>query len=59
MRYMTTYFYHQVNVNDLNKVDAFLQKYGLDNVDRDGQNFLMTAIIERKNIYKTSYSSRS
>lgn len=56
---MTTYFYHQVNVNDLNKVDAFLQKYGLDNVDRDGQNFLMTAIIERKNIYKTSYSSRS
>ncbi|MFT9820949.1 ankyrin repeat domain-containing protein [Lysinibacillus sp. NPDC056185] len=43
-----TQLYVLLNESNYEKINAFLQKYGLDSVDRDGRTFLMTAIVEGK-----------
>ncbi len=48
-----TYFddeqlYDLVLQDDFSKIEEFLGIYGIDSVDRDGQNFLMTCIVENK-----------
>jgi ankyrin repeat protein len=37
--------------DDFSKVKDFLNKYGLDSVDRDGRSFLTTSIAEHKNVF--------
>ncbi|WP_395092925.1 ankyrin repeat domain-containing protein [Vaginella massiliensis] len=37
--------------DDFSLVKDFLDKYGVDSVDRDGRNFLTTAIVEHKNSF--------
>ena len=37
--------------NDFSKVKVFLDKYGLDSVDRDGRSFLTNSIVEHKNVF--------
>jgi|SRR5690554_2836289 len=37
--------------DDFSKVKDFLDKYGLDSVDRDGRSFLTNTIAEHKNIF--------
>lgn len=37
--------------NDFSKIKIFLDKYGLDSVDRDGRSFLTNSIAEQKNIF--------
>ncbi|MGE8036671.1 ankyrin repeat domain-containing protein [Lysinibacillus sp. NPDC093692] len=43
-----TQLYALLNESNYEKINAFLQKYGLDSVDRDGRTFLMSAIVEGK-----------
>lgn len=43
-----TKLYALLNESNYEKINAFLQKYGLDSVDRDGRTFLMSAIVEGK-----------
>ncbi len=48
-----TYFddkklYELICDDDFLKIEEFLKLYGIDSVDRDGQNFLMTCIVENK-----------
>ena len=37
--------------NDFSKIKIFLDKYGLNSVDRDGRNFLTNSIAEHKNSF--------
>ncbi len=37
--------------NDFSKIKKFLDKYGLDSVDRDGRSFLTNCIAEHKNSF--------
>lgn len=37
--------------DDFSKVKDFLDKYGLNSVDRDGRSFLSTAITRKKNVF--------
>lgn len=51
---MTNYFddkqlYPLLFQNDFSKILSFLEKYGLDSVDRNGRSFLMNCIAEGKN----------
>ena len=51
---MTNYFddkqlYPLLFQNDFSKILSFLEKYGLNSVDRDGRSFLMNCIAEGKN----------
>ncbi|MDM5247994.1 MULTISPECIES: ankyrin repeat domain-containing protein [unclassified Lysinibacillus] len=43
-----TQLYVLLNESNYEKINTFLQKYGLDSVDRDGRTFLMSAIVEGK-----------
>ncbi|RTQ91445.1 ankyrin repeat domain-containing protein [Lysinibacillus telephonicus] len=43
-----TQLYKLINESNLENINDFLQKYGLDSVDRDGRTFLMSAIVEGK-----------
>ncbi|WP_312967439.1 ankyrin repeat domain-containing protein [Acinetobacter gerneri] len=43
-----TQLYHLLISNDLSAIDKFLNKFGLDSVDRDQRTFLMSAIVEKK-----------
>ena len=51
---MTNYFddkqlYPLLFQNDFSKILSFLEKYGLNSVDRNGRSFLMNCIAEGKN----------
>ena len=51
---MTNYFddkqlYPLLFQNDFSKIQSFLEKYGLDSVDRNGRSFFMNCIAEGKN----------
>lgn len=43
-----TQLYALLNESNYEKINAFLQIYGIDSVDRDGRTFLMSAIVEGK-----------
>lgn len=43
-----TQLYALLHESNYEKINAFLEKYGLDSVDRDGRTFLMSAIVEGK-----------
>ncbi|KOS60272.1 ankyrin repeat domain-containing protein [Lysinibacillus agricola] len=43
-----TQLYALLNESNYEKINAFLQTYGLDSVDRAGRTFLMSAIVEGK-----------
>ena len=43
-----TQLYALLNESNYEKINAFLQKYGLDSVDRDERTFLMSAVVEGK-----------
>lgn len=47
-RFDDTQLYALLNESNCEKIKAFLQKYGLDSVDRDHRTFLMSAIVEGK-----------
>ena len=41
--------YRLLSKNILDEVKEFIDRYGVDSVDRDGRTLLMTAVTERKN----------
>ncbi|MCH1624633.1 ankyrin repeat domain-containing protein [Fredinandcohnia sp. SECRCQ15] len=43
-----TQLYTLLSESNYGNIEVFLQKYGLDSVDRDGRTFLMSAIVEGK-----------
>ena len=54
---MTDYFddkqlYPLLFQNDFSKILSFLEKYGLDSVDRNGRSFLMNCIADNPNVDK-------